>query len=247
MANPTKQFEIEPIIPIELAGFDISFTNSSLWMMIGVIVSFLLIAISARKRALIPGRFQNIGEITYEFIADMIRQTVGDRGRPYFPFIFTIFMVVLMGNLLGIIPYSFTYTSHLIVTFALAASVLVVITMIGVVLHGLHFFTLFLPHGVPLWLAPLMIPIEIISYLFRPVSLSVRLFANMTAGHLLVKAIAGFCVGLAGAGTLGLMGSALPVILNVAIIAFEVVVALIQAYIFAILSCIYLRDAVELH
>jgi len=247
MASPTKQFEIEPIIPIELAGFDISFTNSSLWMMIGVIVSFLLIAISARKRALIPGRFQNLGEITYEFIADMIRQTVGDRGRPYFPFIFTIFMVVLMGNLLGIIPYSFTYTSHLIVTFALAASVLVVITMIGVVLHGLHFFTLFLPHGVPLWLAPLMIPIEIISYLFRPVSLSVRLFANMTAGHLLVKAIAGFCVGLAGAGTLGLMGSVLPVILNVAIIAFEVVVALIQAYIFAILSCIYLRDAVELH
>lgn len=247
MANPTKQFEIEPIIPIELAGFDISFTNSSLWMMIGVVVSFLLIAISARKRALIPGRFQNLGEITYEFIADMIRQTVGDRGRPYFPFIFTIFMVVLMGNLLGIIPYSFTYTSHLIVTFALAASVLAVITMIGVVLHGLHFFTLFLPHGVPLWLAPLMIPIEIISYIFRPVSLSVRLFANMTAGHLLVKAIAGFCVGLAGAGTLGLIGSALPVMLNVAIIAFEVVVALIQAYIFAILSCIYLRDAVELH
>jgi F-type H+-transporting ATPase subunit a len=247
MADPTKQFEIEPIIPIELAGYDISFTNSSLWMIIGIVVSFLLIAISGRKRALVPGRFQNLGEITYEFIADMIEQTVGERGRPYFPFIFTIFMVVLMGNLLGIIPYSFTYTSHLIVTFALAAAVLVVITMIGVVLHGLHFFTLFLPHGVPLWLAPLMIPIEIISYLFRPVSLSVRLFANMTAGHLLLKAIAGFCVALAGVGTLGMFGTALPTILNVAIIAFEVVVALIQAYIFTILSCIYLRDAVELH
>jgi F-type H+-transporting ATPase subunit a len=241
MADPLKQFEIVPIIPLEIAGIDISFTNSSLWMFIAVIASITIMTLATRKTSLIPGRMQVFAENMYEFIAGMVRDNIGSRGREYFPLIFTIFMIVLMGNMLGMIPYSFTYTSHIIVTFGLAFSLFIFITILGIIKHGTHFFSLFAPSGVPLALMPLIVPIEILSYLIRPITLSVRLFANMMAGHLMLKVFAGFSVAM-GVG-LGL----LPMFFNVALIGFEFLIAFLQAYVFAILSCIYLKDAIELH
>jgi F-type H+-transporting ATPase subunit a len=245
-ASPLEQFVIRRYVPIEIGGVDLSFTQSALWMMLGVVAAASLMVLGMRGRAMVPGRFQNLPEIFYEFIHKMVDDNLGDEGRKYFPFVFTLFMVVLMGNLLGLVPYSFTYTSHIIVTGALAVFVFLLATGIGFARHGLHFFSFFLPKGLPLFLAPMVVGIEIISYLSRPISLSVRLFANMMAGHTMLKVFAGFSVamlGMAGGMALGLV----PVIVNAALLGLEFMIAFIQAYVFAILTCIYLKDAIELH
>jgi len=241
MAGPLAQFQIKPIIPFDFAGYDLSFTNSSLWMALAVLSTTVLMMFTMRKKALVPGRWQNVGEILYEFISNMVSDTIGNQGRRYFPFVFSIFMIVLMGNLLGMVPYSFTFTSHIIVTGALALIVFLGATMIGIFKHGFHFLTLFVPKGLPIFIIPLVFVIEIISYLSRPVSLSVRLFANMMAGHTMLKIFAGFCV------SLGAFVGILPMFVNVALVGFEILVAFIQAYVFAILTCVYLKDAIELH
>lgn len=246
MANPIHQFEIQPLVPFSLGGVDLSFTNSSLWMVIGVVSSLALLTLAMSKKSVIPTRGQLVAEGLYKFIAGLVRENVGEKGMGYFPLVFTLFMVVLLGNLLGMIPGSFTYTSHIAVTGILALIVFLVVTIMGFVNHGLHFLQLFCPPGVPLWIAPLIIPIEIISYLSRPITLSLRLFINMLAGHLMVKVIAGFSVMMVGAGVAGALGSLGPMLFNVLLIGFEVFVAFVQAYVFALLTCIYLRDTVEM-
>ena len=197
-----EQFEINRFLKLDLFGLDASFTNSSLFMILAVvlIVGFLNYAMGGR--ALIPTRVQSVAELTYEFIANMVYENIGKEGMKYFPFVFTLFVFVLVLNLLGMLPYSFTVTSHIIVTFALAAMVMILVTVIGFARHGLGFFNLFLPSGLPIWLIPIIVPIEIISFLIRPISLSVRLFANMMAGHTLLKVFAGFVVSLGVQSTL---------------------------------------------
>jgi F-type H+-transporting ATPase subunit a len=238
--DPLHQFEIYPILPINIGGYDVSFTNSSLWMVIAAIVAYLIISRGVGTGSLVPTRMQVVAETLYSTVANMVRDNVGDAGKKYFPFVFTLFMFVLFGNLLGMIPYSFTFTSHLAVTFAMAATIFVTITIIGIMRHGLHFFSLFFPAGAPLATAPILIPIEIISYLSRPVSLSVRLFANMMVGHTLLKVLGSFAVMMGAAGIL-------PLGLLVGITALEFLVAALQAYVFTILTCIYLHDAIHLH
>jgi len=238
--NPLEQFEIRRWIPIEVSDIDISFTNSATFMVAAVLAASALMILGTRKRTIVPGRWQLLAELSYTFIAKMLSDTVGKEGKPYFPFIFSLFMFVLFGNMLGMLPYSFTYTSHLAVTFGLAAFIFVAITLIAIVKHRMKFFSYFLPHGVPIVMAPLLIPIEIISYLSRPVSLSVRLFANMMAGHTLLKVVAGFVI------PLGVFG-AVPVIGLIGVTALEMLIAFLQAYIFTILTCIYLHDAIHLH
>ena len=247
MVDPIHQFVITPIIPFEVSGINLSFTNSSLWMIIGAVLSTTFLSIACQKKALIPGRVQALSEMLYEFIAGMIRDNTGPNGRQYFPLIFTLFIVVLMGNVLGLIPYSFTYTSHIIVTLALALIIFFAVTIFGFINHGTHFLTLFAPPGVPLFLQILIIPIEILSFIIRPVTLSVRLFANMVAGHLMLKVFAGFSTMMLGLGVGGVLAGMGPMLFNVAIYALELLVALLQAYVFAILSSIYLKDTVDLH
>ena len=240
MASPLEQFEIKPIVPIEIGGLDVSFTNSSLWMVLAVVVAGGTLTLAASRGAMVPGRLQTIGELFYEFIAGLIKETIGSQGRKYFPIIFTIFAFVLTGNLLGMVPYSFTFTSHIIVTFAMAIVIFIAVTILGFVKHGMHFFTFFVPPGTPLIMYPLMIPIEILSYLSRPISLAVRLFANMMAGHILLKVIAGF---VAAMGVFGI----LPLALVVALTGLEFIIAFLQAYVFTILTCLYINDALHLH
>ncbi len=240
MADPLQQFQIHPIVPLEIAGVNVSLTNSSLGMIAAAVLVTAFMAGSMRGRALVPGRWQSMAEISYEFVANMIRDNVGAEGRPFFPFVLTLFMFILFGNLLGLLPYSFTFTSHIIVTFAMALTVFIGVTIIGLVRHGFHFFSFFVPKGVPMALMPLMVPIEVISYLSRPVSLSIRLFANMMAGHTMMKVFGGFVF------ILGIFGVA-PLIINVALTAFEVLVAFLQAYVFTVLTCLYLNDAIHLH
>lgn len=247
MADPLKQFVIKPLVPIEIGGVDLSYTNSALWMTIAVIASIGVLSVAISHKSLVPGRLQTLAEMLYEFVAGMIRSTLGTKGQQYFTFVFTVFMVVLMGNLLGMLPYAFTYTSHIAVTGALALLVFLMVTILGFANHGLGFLRLFCPPGVPLWLTPLIIPLEIISFLSRPVTLSLRLFINMFAGHLMLKVIAGFGVAMAGVGGFGYVGSLFPVIFNVAFIGFEIFISLIQAYVFALLTCIYLKDTIEIH
>jgi F-type H+-transporting ATPase subunit a len=200
------------------------------------------------RRAIVPGRVQALAETAYDFVHDLVVGQVGEEGAKYFPFVFSLFMFILVGNLLGMLPYAFTFTSHIAVTFALAMLVFLVVTVIALSIHGTHFFSYFFPEGAPKLLAPLIIPIEIISYLSRPVSLAVRLFANMVAGHVMLKVFATFVVMIGGAaGIFGIFGAALPLAVNVALIGFELLVAFLQAYVFAILTCIYLHDAVHLH
>ncbi|MEQ9814146.1 MAG: F0F1 ATP synthase subunit A [Azospirillaceae bacterium] len=240
MASPIEQFEIHPILPIEVGGVDLSFTNSSLWMVIAVVLSTLVLSIGIRGRALVPNRMQSLAEMLYEIVANMIRDNVGRDGRRYFPFIFTLFIFVLFANLLGMIPIAFTVTSHLIVTFTLAAVVFVAVTILGFARHGLGYLRMFFPHGAPLWTAVILVPVELVSYLSRPISLSVRLFANMTVGHVLLKVIAGFVVALGVAGIF-------PLGFLVALTALELFIAVLQAYVFTILTCIYLHDALHMH
>jgi F-type H+-transporting ATPase subunit a len=238
--SPLTQFEIKEIIPIKLGGLDISFTNSSLLMIVAVTLAAGFFLVGMRRGALVPGRWQSAAELTYEFVAGLFRDTVGHEGRQYFPIVFTLFMFILVGNLLGMVPYSFTFTSHIIVTFAMAAVVFVGVTILGFAKHGMHFFGFFVPPGAPVWMWPLLIPIEIISYLSRPISLSVRLFANMLAGHTLLKVIAGF---IAVMGVFGV----LPLALVVALTGLEILIAFLQAYVFAILTCLYINDALHMH
>ncbi|MEE9317579.1 MAG: F0F1 ATP synthase subunit A [Rhodospirillales bacterium] len=219
---------------------DVSFTNSATFMVLTVLTVSVFLVLGMRRNALVPGRWQSMAELSYIFIANLVRDTVGTEGRPYFPFVFTVFMFVLVGNLFGMVPYGFTFTSHIIVTFTMAMVVFVGVTVIALIKHKLHFFTFFMPPGVPLIMAPLLVPIEIISYLSRPLSLSVRLFANMLAGHTLLKVFAGFVVAL------GLFG-AFPLAFVIALTALEIVIALLQAFVFTILTCLYLNDALHLH
>ena len=240
MASPVEQFKLKSLVPFELGGVDLSYTTSSLWMTITIVCVTAFLTLSMRGGRLVPGRWQSMAEMSYEFIANMIRENVGTEGRKYFPFIFTLFMFILVGNLVGMIPFAYTFTSQIIVTFAMAATIFIGVTVIGLVRHGLHFFSLFVPSGTPLILAPLLIPIEVISYFVRPVSLSVRLFANMMAGHTMMKVFGGFTV------LLGVLGVA-PIILLVALTGFEIMVAVLQAYVFTVLTCLYLNDAIHLH
>jgi F-type H+-transporting ATPase subunit a len=245
VASPLEQFEIRTIIPIHVGDIDLSFTNSAAWMVVATVAATVFLTLGARRRALVPGRWQIMTEMAYEFIANLIRENVGDAGRRYFPYIFTLFMFILFGNVMGLIPYSFTYTSHIAVTGALALTVIIAVTVIGFVKHGAHFLSLFVPGGMPWLLLPLMVPIEIISYLSRPLSLSIRLFANMMAGHTMMKVFASFVIPL-GAVSFG-VGGLLPLAMDVALTGFELLVAFLQAYIFTVLTCLYLNDALHLH
>ncbi len=239
--SPLAQFEIKTLIPLKLGETDVSFTNSALFMTLAVSIAVMFLLLGMRKRELVPGRWQSMAELSYEFIANLLRDTVGAEGRKYFPFVFSLFMFILFGNLLGMIPYSFTFTSHVIVTFAMAIVVFIGVTILGFVKHGMHFFSFFVPPGVSVVLWPLMIPIEIISYLSRPISLSVRLFANLTAGHTMLKVFAGFVV------SLGIVGGVLPLAFVVALTGLEFLIAFLQAYVFTILTCFYINDAIHLH
>ena len=240
--NPMHQFEVYKIGPeINLGGMNLSFTNASLFMTISSILILLFLFLGTKKKSLDPTKIQFITEASYTFIAKMINDTAGSSAKSFFPFIFTLFMFVLFANMVGMLPYSFTITSHIIVTFMLAATIFIGVTIIGFIKHGIGYLKLFVPSGVPLILLPLIVIIEIISYLSRPVSLSVRLFANMMAGHTMMKVFGGFVV------SLGIVGGWLPLSFSVALTGLEILVAFLQAYVFAILTCIYLNDALNLH
>ena len=234
-----SQFELTPIV----AGF----SNSNLYMLVAGAAISALMLIGMQPRARVPGRLQSLAEVSYEFIYGLVRDQIGHEGKRFFPFVFTLFMFILFGNMLGMLPYAFTFTSHIAVTFTLALVVFILVTAVALAIHGMHFFSYFFPEGAPKALAPLIIPIEIISYLSRVVSLSVRLFANMVAGHVMLKVFATFVVMMGGAGALGLLGALAPLAINVALVGFEFLVAFLQAYVFAVLTCIYLHDAVHLH
>ena len=239
--SPLDQFEINPLVNFELGGVNLAFTNSSVSMVITVLFITLFLTLTVNPRSIVPSRMQLISELCYNFIAQLLNDTVGDQGKRYFPFVFSIFMFVLIGNMVGMIPYQFTFTSHIIVTFALAAVVFIGVTILGFVNHGIRFFTFFYIPGVPFYMHPLLIPIEVISYLSRPISLSVRLFANMLAGHTLLKVFAGFVV------SMPFFTGVLPLTFIVALTGLEILIAFLQAYVFAILTCLYINDAYHLH
>lgn len=242
--NPLEQFRIERLIPLEAAGTDISFTNSSAFMVLVIALISIFVLFGTRKNALIPGRWQSMVEMSYELVAGMIRDTAGADAKAYFPLVFSIFMFILVCNLIGLVPFfafhTFTVTSHIAVTFSLAAFIFIGVTVIGFAKHGLGYLKLFAPSGASPILLVILVPIEIISYFIRPISLSVRLFANMMAGHTMLKVFAGFVISL---GALGIF----PLAFMVALTGLEVIVAILQAYIFSILTCIYLNDAIHLH
>jgi len=240
-----SQFELSPVLG--MVGQAVGFSQANLFMVIAVLLTMGLLAFGMRQRAIVPGRLQSLAETSYEFVHELVTGQVGDEGKRFFPFVFALFMFVLFGNLLGMLPYAFTFTSHIAVTFALAMIVFVLITVVAISIHGMHFFSYFFPEGAPKILAPLIIPIEVISYFSRPVSLSVRLFANMVAGHVMLKVFATFVVLMGSAGAVGIFGAVAPLAVNVALVGFEFLVAFLQAYVFAILTSIYLHDAVHLH
>ena len=247
MHSPVEQFTIKALFQLELFGYDVSFTNSALFMLLSVILSVVYLTYAVRRREMIPGRVQASAEMLYEFISDMVKSNVGSEGRPFFPFVFTLFIFLLFGNMLGLIPYSYTFTSQIVVTFVLAAFIFVGVTLVALIKHGMHFFTFFVPPGAPKVLIPFLIVIEVISYFVRPVSLSVRLFANMLAGHTMLKVFAGLAVMITGAGGVAVAGSILPFLALVGLTGLEVLVAGLQAYVFTILTCMYLNDALHLH
>lgn len=237
--NPLEQFEISKLIDMSIGNFDVSLTNAGLFMLMAGLGIVTLLLLGTRRQALVPGPFQSIAEVSYEFVANMVRDNVGLEGRQYFPFVFTLFMFVLFCNMLGMMPYAFTVTSHIVVTFALAAFIFIGVTIIGFIRHGAGYLRYFVPSGVPVAFLILLVPIEIISYLTRPISLSVRLFANMLAGHTMLKVFGGFVVSL---GFFGII----PLAMIVAFTALEFLIAFLQAYVFAILTCIYLNDALHM-
>jgi len=240
--NPMHQFNVHRIGPvINISGIDLSFTNASLFMVISSLIICVFLFLGTKEKQLIPGKLQLISEVFYNFVAKMISDTAGSKAKPYFPFIFSLFMFVLLCNMVGMIPYSFTVTSHIIVTLVMASFIFIAVTVIGFHKHGFKYLKIFVPSGVPTLLLPLITIIEIISYLSRPVSLSVRLFANMMAGHTMLKVFGGFVI------SLGILGGWLPLSFSVALTGLEILVAFLQAYVFAILTCIYLNDALNLH
>lgn len=245
MTDPLHQFRIHPLFHLTLGGWDISFTNSSLFMVLATLLIIFFLHVSVNPQALAPNRRHMASELLYAFVSDMVQENSGKAGMRYFPYIFSLFLFILVGNLLGMVPYGFTFTSHIIVTFSLAVLVVGFITFLGFARHGWGFLRLFWPENTPIFIVPLLVPIEIMSYLTRAVSLSIRLFANMIAGHAMLKLFASFAIALAG--TVFFPVALLSVAINIAITGFEFLVALLQAYIFTILSCIYLHDALHLH
>ncbi len=247
MANdPIKQFEITPIVPLEnIAGLDLSFTNSSLFMVATAATASAFLYFGSANRGLVPTRLQSMAELSYEFVASMLRDAAGTQGMRFFPLVFSLFMFVLFANLFGMVPYFFTVTSHIIVTFALAMVVILTVIIYGFMKHRMKFLGLFVPDGVPMAVIPLVVAIEVISFLSRPISLSVRLFANMLAGHTALKVFAGFVVSMTSIGAVGVAGAILPLIMVVAMTALEFLVSFLQAYVFAVLTCMYLNDAVH--
>lgn len=245
MAGPIEQFALTDIVKLgKIGGIDLAITNSAVYMMLTVVLSTAFLLVGARG-ALVPGRWQAAVELLYEAVAKALRESAGEHGARFFPLVFSLFMFVLVANLIGLVPYAFTVTSHLSVTFALAAIVFVTVTFYGLMRNGLGFFRLFLPPGVPLLLAPLIVPIEVISYLSRPISHSVRLFAVMLAGHITLKVFASFVVGLASIGAVGIAAAVLPLAMTVIITALELLMAVIQAYVFTVLTCTYINDAIH--
>lgn len=238
--DPLHQFVVSPIFKVNVGGVDLSFTNSSLAVTVAVIGLVLLFSFGLRRKSIVPSRLQSLLEMLYDLVSNLINENIGKEGLKYAPFVFSIFLFILFGNLLGMVPYMFTFTSHIVVTFTLAMITISFVTVLGVVLHGLKFFSIFVPKGVPVFLSPFLVPIEIISYMSRPVSLAVRLFANMMAGHTMMKVFASFAVMLGAAGIV-------PIVANVVLTGFEIVIAMLQAYVFTILTCVYLNDAVHLH
>ena len=244
--DPIHQFEIKNLFPIARFGaVEIAFTNSALFMLIGLALILFLMLGATGSRALVPGRLQSIAEMSYEFMAATLRSTAGPEGMRFFPLVFSLFMFILVLNVIGIIPYSFTVTSHIVITVSFALLVFLTVVIYGFWRHGLHFLKLFVPSGIPIYILPLVTFIEVLSFLSRPVSHSVRLFANMLAGHITLKVFGGFVTMLGTLGVLGWLGAALPLGLTVALTALELLVALLQAYVFAILTCIYLNDAIH--
>jgi len=242
--DPIHQFQIHPIVPIQLFGYDISLTNSGLFMVIVLGVIALITVVGTAGRALVPGRLQSMAEMLYEFIDDLVVSTMGKSGRKFFPLVLSLFLFVLFSNVIGLIPGTYTVTSQIIVTFALAMVVILTVVVYGLMKHGTHFFGLFVPSGVPKPLLILLTPIELISFLSRPISLSMRLFANMLAGHIALKVFAGFLLMLAAAGGWFALAP-LPLFMIVALTALEFLVAGLQAFVFAVLTCIYLNDALH--
>jgi F-type H+-transporting ATPase subunit a len=246
MANdPIHQFHLTELVPIKIGALDFSFTNSSLFMVATVAAAGAFLYLTTSSRGLVPSRLQSISEMSYEFVANMLRDAAGSSGMKFFPMVFSLFMFVLVANLIGLFPYFFTVTSHIIVTFALALFVIGTVIVYGFMKHGFGFLKLFVPQGVPGILVPLVVLIEVISFLSRPISLSVRLFANMLAGHITLKVFAGFVTSLSALGAVGVVGSILPLAMTVAITALEFLVAFLQAYVFAVLTCMYLNDALH--
>ncbi len=245
MYDPIHQFRIEPLIPIQIGGLNLSFTNSALFMTFTVIAAAAFLILSTRGRGLVPTRWQSAAELTYEFMAQTLRDSAGSEGMRYFPFVFTVFMFVLIGNLWGMFPYFFTFTAQIVITAALAVVVILLVIVVGFMRHKLHFLMLFVPSGVPKAILPFIVVIEFLSFLSRPLSLSIRLFANMLAGHITLKVFAGFVTALGSIGVLGWFGALLPLLATVALTALELLVAALQAYVFAILTSIYLNDALH--
>lgn len=246
VADPIEQFEVKEIFPIrDVMGMDFDFTNSSAYMVLGVVLILALFGYAATRNSLVPTRIQSVGEMGYEFVANMVRSTTGEEGLKFFPFVFTLFTFILAANLIGMIPYAFTTTSHIVITGALALLVIGIVIVYGLMKNGLGFFRLFAPAGVPWPIYIILIPIEIISFLARPITLGMRLFANMLAGHIMLKLLAAFAISLLGAaGAVKLLAPA-PFVLAIAITALEFLVSFIQAYVFALLTCVYLNDALH--
>jgi F-type H+-transporting ATPase subunit a len=245
MAGPIEQFEIKPLLELTAGEIDLSFTNASAYMVLTVLLASGLLLIGTAKRSLVPGRWQSVSELLFEFVGKTVRENAGKEGMRFFPLVFSLFMFILVANLIGMFPFAFTVTSHIIVTFALAMIVFGTVTIYGLVKHGFGFFRLFMPAGIPMVLAPIIIPIEVISYMSRPISHSVRLFAVMLAGHITLKVFAGFVASMTELGTLGIIGAVLPLAMTVALTALEMLMSVIQAYVFTMLSCMYLNDALH--
>jgi F-type H+-transporting ATPase subunit a len=242
--DPIHQFDLNRLVRLEVFGWDVSFTNSALFMVLATLLTTWFFLVAMRPRALVPGRLQSVAEVSHEFVAGMLRESTGREGMRFFPFVFTLFIFIFVCNMLGMIPGGFTVTSHIIVTAALAALVFLTVLVVGFARNGLHFLKLFVPSGVPIFVLPLVTLIEIISFLSRPISHSVRLFANMLAGHITLKVFGGFIVMLLGAGSFAVL-TPLPFLMAVAITALEVLVAFLQAYVFTMLTCMYLNDALH--
>jgi len=248
VADPMHQFEIQQVLELPpVAGFDLSITNSALWMIIAAASVTLFFAAASAKAAVVPGRLQSVGEMLYELIHNLTDSIIGHEGKKYFPFVFTLFAFILAMNLLGMVPYFFTSTSQLAVTATLGVLVIAVVIAVGFARNGLGFFKLFVPSGVPFFVLPLVVVIEIISFLVRPVTLALRLFGNMVGGHVVLKVFGGFVVSLGALGALGIVGALVTLSGTVAITALEFMVAFLQAFVFAVLACVYLNDVVNLH